>query len=149
MADPLSITASAVGITTAALGSIKLLYTTIGDIKNVPTALENIRSDLRAVELVLQKLRTALESQGPQMILFDNIKVAVENFNSACSTFQKTLDHWMRHATKHKTFWAEWTDQVRVGIFEQGTINVLKGRLSDCKSTLAVALNTSSTSVYT
>lgn len=144
MTDPLSITASVVAITTAAIGSVKFLHTTIGDIKDVPTALENIRSDLGAIEPVLQKLRTELESEDSHVLLIDDIKGAIENCNSACSTFQKSLDHWMRHATKHQAFWAEWTDRVRVGIFEQGKINVFKGRLNDCKSTLNVALSTSS-----
>ena len=144
MTDPLGVTASVVAITTAAIGSVKLLHTTMGNIKDVPTALRNIRSDLQAVEPVLQKLRTEVESGDSQAPLVDEIKAAVENCNSACSTFQQTLGYWMRHASKHKTFWAEWTDRVRVGILEQGTINVFKGRLSDCKSTLDVVLNTSS-----
>lgn len=144
MTDPLSITASVVAITTAAIGSVKFLHTTIGDIKDVPTALGNIRLDLGAIEPILQKLRTELESEDSQVLLIDDIKGAVENCNSACSTFQKSLDYWMRHATKHQAFWAEWTDRVRVGIFEQGKINICKGRLNDCKSTLIVALSTSS-----
>ena len=144
MIEPVGFTASVVGITTAAIGSVKFLYTTIGDIKDVPTALGNIRSDLQAVEPVLQKLITDLEREDSQVLPTGAIKSAVENCNSACSTFKKRLDHWMRHATKYKAFWAEWTDRVRVGIFEQGTINVFKGRLNDCKSTLNMALNTSS-----
>ena len=144
MSDPLSITASVIGITTAAIGSVKFLHTTISDIKDVPTALRNIRSDLQAVEPVLQKLRTELDREDSQMLLTDAIKGAVVNCNSACSTFKERLDHWIRHATKYKAFWAEWTDRVRVGIFEQGTINVFKGRLNDCKSTLNMALSTSS-----
>lgn len=143
MIDPVSITASVVGITTAAIGSVKFLYTTIGDIKDVPTALGNIRSDLQAVEPVLQILHTELESEHSQVLLIDDIKAAVENCNSACSTFQKSLDHWMRHATKHQAFWAEWTDRVRVGVFELGKIKVLKGRLDNCKGTINVALSTS------
>ena len=144
MAGPLSITASVIGITTAAIGSVKFIYTTIGDIKDVPTALGNIRSDLQAVEPVLLMLRTELESEDSQVLLVDNIKGAVENCNLACSVFKDRLDHWMKHAIKYKAFWAEWTDRARVGIFEQGTIKVFKGRLNHCKSTLNVALNISS-----
>ena len=144
MTDPLSITASVLAITTAAIASVKFLHTTIGEIKDAPTALRNIRSDLGAIEPVLQKLCTESESEGSQLILVNDIKGAVENCNSACSTFQRSLNHWMRHATRYKAFWAEWTDRVKVGILEQGTINVFKGRLNDCKSTLVVALSTSS-----
>ncbi|KAK3177894.1 hypothetical protein OEA41_000026 [Lepraria neglecta] len=144
MIEPVGFTASVVGITTAAIGSIKFLYTTIGDIKDVPTTLRNIKSDLKALEPVLQKLLTELEREDSQVLLTNTIKGAVENYNSAYSTFKERLDHWIRHATKYKTFWAEWTDRVRVGIFEQGTINVFKGRLNDYKSTLNIALSTSS-----
>ena len=47
MTDPLSITASVVGITTAAIQSVNFLYTTIGNIKDVPTALgiKNTKAD--------------------------------------------------------------------------------------------------------
>ncbi|MCJ1383791.1 hypothetical protein MMC17_006905 [Xylographa soralifera] len=143
MTDPLGVAASVVGITTAAIGSVKFLYTTISDINDVPIALGNIRSDLQAVEPILQKLLIELKSENSQVLLIDEIKGAIKNCNSACSMFKERLDHWMRHAIKHKAFWAEWADPVRVGIFEQGTINVFKGRLNDCKSTLMVALNTS------
>ena len=133
-----------VAITTAAIGSVKFLHTTISDIKDVPTALRHIMSDLGAIEPVLHQLRTKLESEDSQVLLIDDIKGAVENCYSACSTFQKSLNHWTRHATKYKAFWAEWADRVKVGILEQGTINVFKRRLNDCKSTLIEALTSSS-----
>lgn len=57
MTDPLSVSASMVAVTTAAIGTVKFLYTTIRDMKDVPPALENITSDLQAVELILQQLR--------------------------------------------------------------------------------------------
>ena len=144
MTDPLSVTASVVAITTAAIESVNFLHTTISNIKNVPAALGNIRADLQAVEPILQKLLTGLDSEHFQGFLIDDTKGAIENCNAACSTFKERLDHWMRHAVKYKASWAEWTDRVRVGIIEQGTINVFKGRLNDCKSTLNVALSTSS-----
>ena len=143
MTDPLSVTASVAAIATTALGGVKFLHTTIGEIKDVPTALGNIRSDLQAVKPLLQKLCTELEKEDSQVLLTDAIKGAVENCNSACSTFKEKLDHWMRHAAKYQAFWAEWADRARIGMFEQGTIKVFKGRLNDCKSTLNIALNTS------
>lgn len=63
MTEPLSITTSVVGITTAVIGSVKFLYTIISNIKDVPTTLGNIRSDLQVVEPVLQELYIVLESE--------------------------------------------------------------------------------------
>ncbi len=93
MTDLLSITASVVAITTAAIGSVKFLYTIIGDIKDIPTTLGNIRSDLGAIEPVLQKVYIELESEDSQVLLIDDIKGAVKNCNSACFIFQKSLDY--------------------------------------------------------
>jgi hypothetical protein len=53
MIDPLSITASVVAITIVAIESVKFLHITIGDIKDVPIALGNIRLDLEAIEPIL------------------------------------------------------------------------------------------------
>ena len=63
MSDPVSLTAGVVGITTAAIQSVNFLYTTIRDIEGVPTILGNIRTDLEAVEPVLQNLIITLESE--------------------------------------------------------------------------------------
>ncbi len=107
MTDLLSITASVVAITTAAIGSVKFLYTTISDIKDILTTLGNIKSDLGAIEPVLQKVYIKLESEDSQVFLIDNIKGVIENCNSACSIFQKSLDYWIRYAIKHQAFWAK------------------------------------------
>ena len=45
MADPLSVTASVVGITTAALQSVQFLAKTIDTIKDVPDTIKSIRAD--------------------------------------------------------------------------------------------------------
>ena len=49
----LSITASVVGITTAALQSAQFLATTIDNIRDAPGAVKDISADLRAVRPVL------------------------------------------------------------------------------------------------
>lgn len=51
--DPLSITASVVGITTAALQSAEFLTKTINNIEDAPDTIKGISANLRAVEPVL------------------------------------------------------------------------------------------------
>lgn len=104
MADPLSVTASVVGITTVALQSVQFLAKSIDTIKNVPDTIKSIRADLQAVELVLHHLNKALQGDASQIVLSDQIKPAVEHCNRACTTFQSLLDYWMRHSTEEKTF---------------------------------------------
>jgi hypothetical protein len=128
MMDPLSITASVVGITTAALQSAQFLAKTIENVRDAPSAVTDINADLRAVETVLQNLDNILQGDSSQIIPSDQIKHAVEN-----------CEHWMRHSTEEKTFWI---DRWRIGLFGQERIKTFKGQLSDCKGTLSVALST-------
>src|SRR5947208_9673826 len=145
MADPLSVTASVVGITTAALQSVQFLAKTIDTIKDVPDTIKSIRADLQAVEPVLHHLNKALQGDASQIVLSDQIKPAVEHCNRACTTFQSLLDHWMRHSTEEKTFWM---DRWRVGLFGQERIKAFKGKLNDCKGTLNIALSTATIYVF-
>jgi hypothetical protein len=139
MMDPLSITASVVGITTAALQSAQFLAKTIENVRDAPSTVTDISADLRAVETVLQKLDNAPQGDSSQTILSDHIRHAVENCDRACVTFQSQVEHWMRHSTEEKTFWM---DRWRIGLFGQERIKTFKGQLSDCKGTLSVALST-------
>jgi hypothetical protein len=139
MTDPLSVVASVVGITTAALQTVQFLSQTIDNTKDVPDTIKSVRADLQAVEPVLHNLHTALQRDDSQIVLSDQIKPAVENCNRACTAFQSVLAQWMRRSTEDKIFW---TNRWRVGLFGQDRIKTFKGQLNDCKGTLSVALST-------
>ncbi len=94
MADPLGVSASVVGIATAAIQSVHFIHTTTGDIKDVLTALRRIRSDLQALEGVLQKLFAVVEGGNSETLSTGNIEAAIKDCNSACSKFQQKLVHW-------------------------------------------------------
>jgi hypothetical protein len=145
MADPLSAIASVVGITIAALQSVQFLAKTIGDIKDVPDTINSIKIDLQAVEPLLRNLNKALQGDDSGIILNNQIKLAVENCDRACTTFKSLLEHWTRHSTKEKGFWM---DRWRVGLFGQERIRSFKGQLNDCKGTLSVALSTATMCVF-
>ena len=66
--DPLSITASVVGITTAALQSAQFLVKTIDNVKDAPHTIKDISTDLRVVESVLQDLNTKAQDGSLQII---------------------------------------------------------------------------------
>jgi hypothetical protein len=137
--DPLSITASIVGITTAALQSVRLLAKTIDNVKDVPVTVRSVSTDLQAVQPVLQNLDKALQDGTSQIVLSDQIKHAVENCNRACKDFQSQVEHWLKHSTVDKMFWI---DRWKIGLFGPERIKTFRGQLSDCKGTLSVALST-------
>jgi len=139
MSDGLSVAASVLGITSAALQSVQYLSRTIDNIKGVPDVIKTIKVDLNAVEPVLRQLDSALQGNASQILLAGEINSAVENCSRACTAFETQLGRWMRYSTEEKTFWV---DRWRVGLFGQERIRTFKGQLNDCKGTLSVALNT-------
>lgn len=142
--DPLSITASVVGITTAALQSAQFLAKTIDNVRDAPSTIKDISADLRAIDPVLQNLDRALQGDSSQIILSDQIGPAVENCDRACKAFQSQIEQWMKHSKKDKIFWVyRW----KIGLFGQERIRTFKGQLSDCKGTLSIALSTATMSV--
>jgi Fungal N-terminal domain of STAND proteins len=145
MADPLSITAGVVGITSAALHSLKELLNSIDAIKKAPSVIANIKEDLKSVEAVLCSLDKALKAKDllPEALkpLIQDVQVecAVTNCLRACNTFNTTLSHWMRHSSESKTFW--W-DQVRAGYFGEAKVQTFTRQLAACKATVSIALST-------
>ncbi|RYN76416.1 hypothetical protein AA0119_g13577 [Alternaria tenuissima] len=137
--DPLSITASVVGITTAALQSVQFLAKTIDNVKDAPDTVRSVGTDLQAVEPVLQNLDKALQDGTSQIVLSNEIKYAVDNCDRACRSFQSQVEHWMKHSTEDKMFWM---DRWKVGLFGLERIKTFRGQLSDCKGTLSMALST-------
>lgn len=71
--EPLSITASVVGITTATLQSAQFLVKTIDNVKDAPGTIKDISADLRAIESVLQDLNTKVQDGSLQIIRSNQI----------------------------------------------------------------------------
>lgn len=138
MSDPLSITASVVGLTTAALQSVQFLVQTIDNVKGAPEILKGVTTDLRVIQPVLQNLIGSAQG-AEQIVLSEQIKHAVENCERACGTFRSQVEHWMEHSTQDKMFWV---DRWKVGLFGLERIKTFRGQLNDCKGTLSVALST-------
>jgi hypothetical protein len=137
--DPLTITASVVGITTAALQSVQFLVQTIDKIKEAPDTIKGVSTDLRVIQPVLQSLVRIVQDSPSEIVLSEQIKHAVENCERACGTFHLQVKHWREHSTEDKMFWI---DRWKVGLFGLERIKTFRGQLSDCKGTLSVALST-------
>ncbi|KAF7535317.1 hypothetical protein G7Z17_g13225 [Cylindrodendrum hubeiense] len=139
MADPLSITASVVGIVGAAFQGVQLLSNTIDNIRNAPEAVQNIRDELQLVKPLLTQLDSAINEQRSGLILGQEINLALENCHRVCTKFNESLNHWMRHSTDQKI---SMIDNVKIGFLRQDQIRTLKGQLNGCTKILNVTLDT-------
>jgi hypothetical protein len=142
--DPLSATASVAGITLAALQSVQTLIKVVESIVDAPTTIAGISADLLAVQTTLQSLSRALQEDSSRILSSKQVKHAVENCQTACKTFQLQVEHWTKHSTKNKMFWV---DRWRFGLFGLERTKTFREQLGNCKSTLVVALSTSTTYV--
>lgn len=139
MADPLSTTASVVGLATVALQSVQFLVQTIEGVKGAPDIVKYVGADLRVIKSTLQSLLRTVQDDSSQVVLSEQVKDAIENCERACGTFRLQVEHWMERSTQDKMFWV---DRWKVGLFGLERIKTFRGQLSDCKGTLSVALST-------
>lgn len=142
MADPLSVTASIVSITAAALHSFSKLQDLIGKIKDAPSLVAAIKMDLENVDVIVSGLRNSLEkptTDTESEHLFDDLRIqfAVKTCGEVCGRFESTLMHWIRHSKEDKMHW--W-DRIRAGYFGEEKIKAFTAELGTCKATVSLAL---------
>lgn len=141
MADPLSVTASVLGVVGCAISSVQFLCTTIQDVKCLPATLKATENDLRLLESVLESVRNlVLENDSSGIILRPEIKLAAQNCTETCTSFQETLRHWTRRSKQDQMFWC---DKWRIVLFGEKTLEAFKAQVHTNKSTLTFALTTS------
>ncbi|KAF3005618.1 hypothetical protein E8E13_002567 [Curvularia kusanoi] len=138
--DPLSITASVVGIAMATLQSLQILKQTIENIKDAPATLKDLSYDLSILSPILDALLETVRNRPEQIVLNEQIVRATASCNTACTSLQSQMYHWTKHSTKEKMFWY---DKWKVGLFGLERIKAFRGQIEACKNTLNVALSTS------
>lgn len=139
MADPLSITASIVGIIAATSQGIELLSNTIQNIRNVPESIRSIQTGIQQLKPLLTKLEFVIKEEPTELILSTEIRDALGTCNRACTEFNVSLTHWTRHSSSEKT---SVLDNAKIGIFRQGRIRVLNDQLNQSIKILNVTLDT-------
>ncbi|KAL2674067.1 hypothetical protein Neosp_012513 [[Neocosmospora] mangrovei] len=139
MGDPLSVTASVVGIVAATVQGVQLLSNTIEGIRNAPEAVRSIQNEIQQLKPILTQLESAINEGCSGLILGSEIKLALENCDRVCTKFSESLDHWMRHSTDHQM---SKIDSAKIGILRQDQIRTLKEQLNGCTKILNVTLDT-------
>jgi hypothetical protein len=139
MPDPHSTTASIIGIVSLAIQSAQILARTIDSIKGVPASLRSIRLELDVMTPVLQQLEDAIKNADANSFQFDRLAPTVQNCDRACTVFQHKLENWTKHSNSRGGAMA---DRWKLGILGQERIQAMKAQLSECTSTLKVALST-------
>lgn len=141
MADPLSITASIIGIIGVTGQGVGLLSDTIQNIRHAPESIRTIQTGLHQLKPLLSKLELAITEEPADLVLCPEIRDALAVCNRACTEFSVSLTHWTRHSSDEKT---SLLDNAKIGILRQGRIRSLNDQLNQGIKMLNVTLETAS-----
>jgi hypothetical protein len=127
MADPLSITASVVGIIVPALHGTRLLLGDLQQLSDTPKTIMRLIDDVQSVHTALELLRGV--EDGDWQSLGQNVaeqsKATVSSCTQACNLFRADLQKWTRHSEGKLT----WLDRANVGFFKKDQAKAISEQL--------------------
>lgn len=130
MADPLSITASLLAISTAAVQTIKSLCETVKRYKDRNKTLRRLQDELDDLTKILESLTKVTAADESLLAILQN---PVGRCAQLCHDFEVSME---RFGTKSKAGFKDWTKLE----FMRGDINEFIETISGYKSTIAVGL---------
>jgi hypothetical protein len=147
MADPLSVTASVVGITVPVLHGIRLLIDDIQKIVEAPETLHQLLADLVSLSLILNSIE-AVEQSAWQNLgdhVFAQFKHTLELCQRACKRFREDLNNWTggsasdvapdEPAAAQKGKPLSWKGRFVVGFLRERQIKTMAVHIQGCKIT--------------
>lgn len=132
MTDPLSITASLVAVTTAAVQSTKSLYETVKRFRGRDKILRRLQDELRDLTNILESLVQVINAEQSMLTLLQG---PIERCSQVCREFEQSMEVFRG---KSKTGFRDWTKME----FMRGDINEFIDTIAGYKSTISVGLGT-------
>ena len=129
MADPLSITASVVGVFVPALHVTRLLLEDLQQLKDAPKTVKRLGEDVQSVDTAL-KLLKGIEEREWGLLGEDVAKQSISSSTQACNLFRVDLQKWTRHSEDGKLVWL---DRANVGFFKKDQVKAMSEQLQSCK----------------
>lgn len=137
MADPLSVAASLLAITTAAVQSAKSLYETVKRYKGRDKTLRRLQDELADLTRILESLARATHTEEA---ILELLQGPVERCSGVCHEFELSMQAFKG---KTKTGFLDWTKME----FMRGDINEFIETITGYKATISVGLGTITMSV--
>lgn len=147
--DPFSITAGALGITGFALLNIEQLRKTISGLAEAQDVVQDIASNLEAIQRPLTALQEFKFPDGPSCaaakedLKKTGVAEAVNKCGQACADFNEKLKKWTKHSTNTKL---SLRDRLSVGVWNKEKIGTFRTRVHTCQS--IVQFSVESTQLY-
>lgn len=132
MTDPLSITASVMGIVVPALHGTRLLLEDLQQLKDAPKAVKRLVEDVHSVDTALELLKSIEEREWGLLgaDVAKQSKTTIRSSTQACNLFRADLQEWTRHSEDGKL---AWLDRANVGFFKKDQVKAMSEQLQSCK----------------
>ena len=130
MADPLSLAASLLAVTTAALQSVKTLYDTVQRLKGRDKTLGRLQVLLGDLTKILDSLSEVINTEQSMFTLLEG---PIKRCSKVCDEFEKSMQ---RFKGKSKASFLDWTKME----FMRGDINEFIDVIAEYKSTISVCI---------
>ncbi|KUJ24021.1 uncharacterized protein LY89DRAFT_572503 [Mollisia scopiformis] len=132
MADPLSITASIVGIVGPALHATRLLLQDLQQLKDAPKTVKRLVDDVHSVTTTLDLLQSIEEREWGSLGggVAKQAETTISSSTQACNLFRDDLQKWTRHSEDGKL---AWLDRANVGFFKKDQVKFMSEQLQSCK----------------
>ena len=130
--DPLSITASVVGITTVAIQATKSLCETVQRFKDRNKTLRRLRNGLQDLLTILESLEQAAKTQSS---ILELLRGPIGRCSQECHEFKNSLEAFDQKSEAGFRDWAKME-------FKRGDINEFIENIAGYKATISIALGT-------
>ena len=128
----MSITASLLAVTTAAVQSTKSLYETVKRFKDRDKTLRRLQDELRDLTNILDSLAQVTNAEQSMLTLLQG---PIERCSQVCSEFEQSMEVFRG---KSKTGFRDWTKME----FMRGDMNEFIDTIAGYKSTISIGLGT-------
>jgi hypothetical protein len=133
MADPLSISASLVGLVGFALQASKSLYQVIESFKSSKRTVRELREEIESLSGVLETLSQMAIDYDAQLM---SLKLPLLRCGKTCAEFEAVVSRCVGHSDKQRTSFRDWAKLQYRG----GGIADFKTTLAGYKSTINIAI---------
>ncbi|OTA64150.1 hypothetical protein K449DRAFT_328007 [Hypoxylon sp. EC38] len=147
MGDPFSIAAGVVGILAPTVHCTRVLLDDLQNISDAPEVVEDLKGDLRSVDLTLKSLRAVKEAEwataSPSTL--EQSKMIITSCKDSCTKLKADLDRWTKHSSSGRL---SWQDRATVGFWKQSRIKSMSKQLQKYQIALNLVASTATLSVY-
>jgi len=132
MADPLSITASIVGIIVPALQGTRLLLEDLQQLQDASKTVKRLVDNVDSIKTTLELLQSVEKREWGLLgaRVAEKAEATISSSTQACNLFRADLQKWTRHSEDGKLVW--W-DRANVGLFKKDQVKAMSEQLQSCK----------------